>query len=106
MPLKIVACDIKTRNEIVLSSGKLIDAVTASIAIPGVFNPHVTKDGMLLVDGGIVNPVPISVLSKAGVKRIIAVNSMPSPEDAAKTATKKQTLLDIIGKRTCIFTPS
>ena len=96
LPIKIVACDIKTRDEVVITSGKLINAVMASIAIPGVFNPHVTKDKRLLVDGGIVNPVPISVLSRAVIKRMIAVNSMPSPEDVVKTATKKQTLLDII----------
>ncbi|MCK4463676.1 MAG: patatin-like phospholipase family protein [Candidatus Omnitrophica bacterium] len=96
LPIKIVACDIKTRDEVVITGGKLINAVMASIAIPGVFNPYVTKDKRLLVDGGIVNPVPISVLSKTGIKRIIAVNSMPSPEDVVKTATKKQTLLDII----------
>ena len=96
MPFKIVACDIRTREEVVITEGKLIDAVMASIAIPGVFNPYVTEDGRLLVDGGIVNPVPISVLSKSGVKRIIAVNTMPSPEDIVNVAAKKQTILDIL----------
>jgi NTE family protein len=82
MPLKIVACDIKNRKEIVIDSGSLVDAVMASIAIPGVFEPA-EYDGIQLIDGGIVNPVPVSVLSKLGIKRIIAVNTLPSPEDAA-----------------------
>lgn len=94
--LRIVACDIETRQEVVISSGKLVDAVMASVAIPGVLNPYTTKDGRLLVDGGIVSPVPIGALSKEGVKTIIAVNSIPAPVNIVKGATKKQTIVDII----------
>lgn len=96
VPLRIVACDIKKREEEVLSSGKLVDAVMASIAIPGVFDPFLTKDGRLLVDGGVVSPVPINVLAREGIKRIIAVNSMPSPEDAVKGASQEYNIVDII----------
>jgi len=96
MPLRIVACDINKRKEVVIKQGKLVDAIMASIAIPGVFNPFVMADGTLLVDGGIINPVPVNVLSREGVKRIIAVNSMPSPEDTMKLIAKSQTIIDII----------
>ena len=96
VPLRIVACDIDTRDEVVITNGKLVDAVMASIAIPGVFNPFVTKDGRFLVDGGVVNPLPISVLSKEGVKSVIAVNSVPSPEDAAEAKKREQNIFDII----------
>ena len=68
----------------------------ASIAVPGIFNPHITEDKRLLVDGGIINPIPISVLSEEGVNRIIAVNSIPSPEDAPDTDKPKDNILDII----------
>ncbi len=95
MPLKIVACDIKNRREFVIDRGDLIDAVMASIAIPGVFEP-VEHNSLQLVDGGIVNPVPVSVLSKSGIKRIIAVNTLPSPEDMVRVRQKRLNIYDVI----------
>jgi len=83
-PLKIVACNLTKRQEFVYDSGRLVDAVMASIAIPGVFTP-IKTNGDLVVDGGIINPVPISVLVKMGIKKIIAVNVFPSPQDIAQS---------------------
>lgn len=96
LPLKIVACDIKKRSEFIIDKGKLIDAVMASIAIPGVFEPAVYNNDTQLVDGGIVNPVPVSVLVKEGVKRIIAVNTLPSSEDIVRVSHKKLNIYNII----------
>jgi len=95
LPLKIVACDIKNRSEVIIDKGRLVDAVMASIAIPGVFEP-VEHNGAQLVDGGIVNPAPVSVLSKLGIKRIIAVNTLPSPEDIVRTRQKRLNIYDVI----------
>ena len=95
LPLKIVACDIKKRKEFIIDKGRLVDAVMASIAIPGVFEP-VEYNGVQLVDGGIVNPVPVSVLSREGVKRIIAINTLPSPEDIVRAPKKRLSLYDAI----------
>lgn len=97
IPLKVVTCDIKTRREIIIDKGKLVDAVMASISIPGIFEP-VELDGAQLIDGGIINPVPVNVLSKLGIKRIIAVNTLPSPEDAAFIGRKRKrfTIYDVI----------
>ncbi|MFH1752809.1 MAG: patatin-like phospholipase family protein [Candidatus Omnitrophota bacterium] len=96
-PIKVVACDIKTRREVVIDKGKLIDAVMASISIPGIFEPVVLNDAQL-IDGGIVNPVPVNVLTKLGIKRVIAVNTLPSPEDAAFAGRKRKsfTIYDVI----------
>ncbi|MEM1141735.1 MAG: patatin-like phospholipase family protein [Pseudomonadota bacterium] len=58
VPLTIVAADLLTRREVWIKSGDLLEAVRASIAVPGVFSPHVTH-GRVLVDGGILNPLPI-----------------------------------------------
>lgn len=80
LPLKIVAVGFENREVVVLDSGKLIDAVRASISIPGIFKPK-KKDGIHLIDGGILDPVPVSVLMRMGVKKIIAVNTLPSPSD-------------------------
>jgi NTE family protein len=81
IPLRIVAYNITKRREVVYSSGALIDAIMPSIAIPGVFAPAVF-DGDLIIDGGIIEPVPIGTLVRQGIKKIIAVNVLPSPENA------------------------
>jgi len=82
-PLKIVATSLEDRREVVIESGDLVDAVRASIAIPGIYSPIKYQD-MYLIDGGVLNPVPVSVLLKMNVKKIIAVNITPSPEDVQK----------------------
>lgn len=57
IPVKVVAADFWSREQVVLSTGRLSDAVKASMAIPGLFSP-VELDGRVLIDGGVVNPVP------------------------------------------------
>jgi NTE family protein len=79
IPLKIVAYDLKRRREIVLDSGLVLDAVRKSIAIPGVIEPVREKD-KVIIDGGVLNPLPTNVLKSLGIKRIIAVNVLQSPE--------------------------
>ncbi|EKJ85542.1 NTE family protein [Leptospira meyeri] len=83
--LRLISCDISTRQEIVLSEGKVLDAVMSSISIPGVFVPQPQENGKTYVDGGIVNPLPVSALTHEGVGKIIAINSMPSSKDEMKT---------------------
>lgn len=61
IPLKIVAADFWQRGQVVFESGKLRPAIQASIAIPGLFNPLHYR-GRVLVDGGLVNPVPYDLL--------------------------------------------
>lgn len=85
IPLKIVASDLNTMEEVVFEQGKLIEAIRASISIPGVFRP-VVNEGRTLVDGGIANPVPVSVLAAAGVARIIAVNTIPNVAEMKERA--------------------
>ena len=92
--MKVVACDINAREEIVIQSGNIVEAVMASTAIPGLFHP-IKKNEMVLVDGGIVNPLPVSPLTIEGINRIIAVNAMPSPEDIVSSNRVDQNLMDI-----------
>ena len=92
--LRTITCDINTREEIVSKEGSVVDAVMASTAIPGLFNPLITDKGVF-VDGGVVNPLPVSALTIEGIQRIIAVNAMPSPEDVVKSNKKDQSLMDI-----------
>jgi len=72
IPIHIVASDMLSGNEVLLSSGSVIEAVLASTAIPGVF-PPVQIDERLLVDGGVANNTPISTAIKLGATRIIVL---------------------------------
>lgn len=90
LPFRAVATDLASGRETVLGSGDLIDAVRASISIPGIFTP-VKRNGAFLVDGGLVNPVPVSVARNMGADYVIAVDlhtnntsSRWAPENAAK----------------------
>ncbi len=73
-PLALVALDISTGEKVVMTTGDLATAATASASFPGVFVP-VERDGRLLVDGGLLENLPLSPLRKWGVDRIVAVDS-------------------------------
>ena len=80
LPLKIIASDVKRKEPRVLDKGLLIDAVMASCAMPGVFRPFRLREEMLM-DGGVISPLPTEALFKMGVRKIIAVNVTPSRDD-------------------------
>ncbi len=73
IPFAAVATELASGREVWLREGKALDAVRASIAIPGVFAP-VLRDGQVLVDGGLVNPVPVSLCRALGAEIVIAVD--------------------------------
>ena len=68
-----VATDLGTGREIWLSEGSVLEAVWASISLPGLF-PAIQHDNKWLVDGGLVNPVPVSTCRALGADVVIAVN--------------------------------
>jgi NTE family protein len=72
LPFCAVAADIVSKEKVFLKEGKLIEAIKASIAIPGVFEP-VVRDGQILIDGGVVEPVPIEAVRSMDVDFVIAV---------------------------------
>ena len=72
-PFAAVATDLATGREIWFQSGPVLDAVRASIAVPGIFSP-VRHAGQWLLDGGLVNPVPVSLCRALGADVIVAVN--------------------------------
>ena len=73
LPFAAVATELHTGQEVWLREGKALDAVRASIAIPGVFAP-VLRGNQVLVDGGLVNPVPVSLCRALGADIVIAVD--------------------------------
>lgn len=72
-PFACVATDLASGHEVWLREGSVADAVRASIALPGLFSPH-QHQGRLLVDGGLVNPVPVSLCRALGADIVIAVD--------------------------------
>jgi NTE family protein len=78
IPLAVVAADINTGEEVVITKGSVIEAIRASISIPGIFIP-VRLKGKCLVDGGLTNPVPTDILNKMGAQLTIAVNVLTDP---------------------------
>lgn len=75
-PLKMVAVDLASGTEVLLESGDLLSAVNATIAIPGIFNP-VECQGKLLVDGGVLNNLPVDHARATGADLVVAVNVQP-----------------------------
>ncbi len=73
MPYGAVATELHSGREVWLQQGKVLDAVRASCAMPGLFTP-VIRDGKVLVDGGLVNPVPVSMCRALGADLVIAID--------------------------------
>ncbi|HEY7873236.1 MAG TPA: patatin-like phospholipase family protein [Rudaea sp.] len=81
IPYTAVAVDILAQREVWFTRGPLFDAIRASIAIPTVFRPH-HYEGRVLVDGGLLNPVPITPTLRDLTDCTIAVDLNAAPDDA------------------------
>lgn len=73
VPFSVVATDLYTGEKVVLKSGDVADAVRASISIPGIFVPE-KIDERMLIDGGVIDRVPVSVVKDMGADIVIAVD--------------------------------
>lgn len=80
IPLRVIAADLDTGEEVVLLRGPLKPALLASAALPGVF-PIVNHDGRRLVDGGVVNSVPLWHALSGPVDRVFVLNVSGAPAD-------------------------
>ena len=108
-PYGAVATDLQRGREVWLREGRVSDAVRASIALPGLFTP-VQVEGRWLVDGGLVNPVPVSLCRAMGADFVIAVDLntdrlghhlKPKPAKAPRkrAETEPETLADTVMAR-------
>ncbi len=86
LPFACVATDIMTGEEVVLRHGSVVEAVRATISIPGILTPA-RIGGRHLVDGGLVNEVPVSTCRHMGAEYVIGINVIPDP---AKVALRLQ----------------
>ncbi|MGL4543402.1 MAG: patatin-like phospholipase family protein [Polymorphobacter sp.] len=73
IPCAVVAADLISGEEVAIRRGEIVAAVRASIAIPGIF-PPVRHDGRLLVDGGVMTPVPVRAVRALSAAPVLAVN--------------------------------
>lgn len=80
IPLRVIGANLSTRQAITLDSGFITDAVRTSIAIPAIFKPTFIA-GDVVVDGGILSPLPVRALHEAGANKVIAVNVFPTSKD-------------------------
>ena len=85
-----MAADIDTGEEIVIDQGSVLEALRASISIPAIFTV-VKWQGRYLIDGGLVNPVPVSVVKQMGADFIIAVNVIPDVAERVHRAARERT---------------
>lgn len=76
VPFAAVACDLATGRSIALREGDVAEAVRASTAVPALF-PVVERDGCQLVDGGIVNDLPVDVVRTMGADYLAGVDALP-----------------------------
>ena len=73
IPFRCVAADVNANEEVVMSEGLLCDAMRASMSIPGVFKP-VIQNGRMLMDGGLLNNLPVDVVKAMGADVVIAID--------------------------------
>ncbi|MGJ8670563.1 MAG: patatin-like phospholipase family protein [Oceanococcus sp.] len=90
IPFAALATDIHTGEAVVIKEGRLIDAIVASTAIPGIFVPS-QQNGRMLVDGGLVENVPLSPLKAMGAEVLVAVDI-----NGARRYDKPENVVDVI----------
>lgn len=76
IPLAVAAVDVMHARDVVLQEGNLPEAVSASMALPGIIEP-LQKDGMFLVDGGSLNNVPADLVDSMGAEVVVAIDVSP-----------------------------
>lgn len=99
IPFRAVATDLETGEQVVIGDGNLAEAIRASMSIPGVYAP-VTRDGRLLIDGGIANNLPVSVARSMGADVVIAVDIT----DPLMTKEELRDAFSVIGQLTTLLT--
>ena len=105
IPFHCVATDLLTQKVVVFKTGSMVEAIRASISIPGVFTPFQRED-TYLVDGGVINPVPVDIAKAMGSDIVIAINlnypysPPPEPsetkEEEEKVKAQNQEILSAI----------
>lgn len=90
IPLAVVAADLQSMEEVIMDKGPVLEAVRASISMPVVF-PPAKWGNRYLIDGGVVNPLPVDVVRNMGATIAVAVNvlAIAQPKKVKKPVEKK-----------------
>lgn len=115
IPFAVVGTELTRGNEVVMKTGNLHSAIRASMSVPGVFSP-VQREGLVLIDGGLVNPLPVNVCRDLGADKIIAVdlNANDGKNEIEYNALNILSVVDetfrvvmnIAGRRACTQSPT
>jgi NTE family protein len=122
IPFAAVACDVDTGQEIILRTGKVHRAVAASMAMPGLQQP-IQHEGRFLIDGGLVNKIPVDVAVQLGAEIVIAVDVSAALSHSVQTSidvlvqsqailsnelakVKLQAMRERLGDRLIVVTPA
>ena len=97
-----VATDLNTGERVVMRDGDLISAVRASMSIPGVFRP-VERGGRILIDGQLVDPIPIAACLAMGADKVIAVDINPPNTAGSAKPFEKVNIFDVLMNTITIF---
>jgi NTE family protein len=95
VPLAVTATDLQAGSEAVLRSGPLVEALLASCAIPGIYPPQ-PLEGRLLVDGGVLNPVPSNLVLELGADVAIGVRLSKPAATAARNQRGAPGVIDLV----------
>jgi len=96
IPLMVTVTDMNTEKEKVIKSGKLMEAVRASMAVPGIFTP-ITKKKHILVDGGVISSMPLHIVPESDLT--IAIDVIPDK----RRVTPHSNLLALVEKTAMIM---
>lgn len=92
LPFAAVACDLLTGSAVAMTTGSLREALMASSAIPGLFEP-IVREGAMLVDGGLVDNLPVDAATDLGADYVIAVDIMPPLDGSYEPKDLRDVLL-------------
>ena len=95
VPLAVTATDLQAESEAVLRRGPLVEALLASCAIPGIYPPQ-PVDGRLLVDGGVLNPVPSNLVLQLGADVAIGVKLTKPAATAERVPHGRPGVIDLV----------
>ncbi len=95
MPFAAVATDLHSGERVVIREGDLLSAVRASMSVPGVFRP-VERDGRILIDGGLVDPVPVLACRELGADTVIAVDVNPPESAEGRKSFEQMNMVDVL----------
>jgi NTE family protein len=94
IPFAVVAADVESMEEVIINEGSVIEAVRASISMPVIFTPVKWGD-RFLIDGGVINPMPVNVVRNMGAEVVIAVNvlAVAQQREQSKSTEKKNKVI-------------